>query len=88
MPNKFYESVITETPIIANRDTEFGHEVHKNKLGYGITEKNLTKELGEAIDNLVKDKNEKKNIVENMRNFKENCFWESNEYKLKNIYDK
>jgi len=86
MPNKFYESVITETPIIANRDTEFGYEVDKNKLGYGITEKNLSQELGKAIDKLVKDKNEKKNIVENMRNFKENCFWESNECKLKNIY--
>lgn len=88
MPNKFYESVITETPVIANKNTEFGYEVYKNKLGYGITGENLTEEIEDIIGKLVNNKDEKKNIIENMRKMKESCFWESNECKLQDIYDK
>lgn len=88
MPNKFYESIITETPIIANINTEFGYEVHKHKLGYGIKGENLTKELEEIIHKLLMDKHEKKNILENMRSIKKDYFWEANEPKLKDIYNK
>ncbi|AKA71907.1 glycosyltransferase [Clostridium scatologenes] len=86
MPNKFYESIITETPIIANIKTEFGYEVQKHKIGYGISGEHLTEELKVIIANLVEDKNEKKNILENMRQIKEDYFWESNEPILNKIY--
>lgn len=88
MPNKFYESVITETPVIANKNTEFGYEVYQNKLGYGITGENLTKELEHIIGKLVGSRDEKESILENMRKMKESCFWESNECRLDDIYSK
>lgn len=86
MPNKFYESIITETPIIANVNTEFGYEVRKHKIGYGITGKDLTGELKDIIEKLVENKNEKKTIVGNMRKIKEDYFWEANEPILSKIY--
>ncbi|WP_368489971.1 glycosyltransferase [Clostridium sp. BJN0013] len=86
MPNKFYESIITETPIIANKVTEFGHEVWKNNFGYGIEGKNLKEEIEHIIEKLLKDPAEKNNIIENMRKAKNNYFWESNESKLNAIY--
>lgn len=88
MPNKFYESIITETPVIANKATEFGYEVDKNNFGYGIEGKNLTKELEEVIGKLVESSGEKKKIVDNMRRLKDNYFWEANESKLGEIYRK
>jgi glycosyltransferase involved in cell wall biosynthesis len=88
MPNKFYESIITETPIIANINTEFGYEVDKHKLGYGIKGENLTEELEGVIHNLLMNRDEKKNILENMRNIKRDYFWEANEPRLKSIYSK
>lgn len=86
MPNKFYESIITETPIIANAKTEFGEEVEKNGFGYSLLGKNLEKELEEVLNKLVNGKNEKENIVNNMRRQKENYFWEANEQTLEDIY--
>lgn len=86
MPNKFYESIITETPIIANINTEFGYEVQKYKIGYGITGKDLTEELKAIIKKLVESGNEKKTIVENMKKIKEDYFWEANEPILNKIY--
>lgn len=70
MPNKFYESIITETPIIANIVTEFGHEVWKNNFGYGIEGKNLKEEIEHIIEKLLRDPAEKNNIIENMRKAK------------------
>lgn len=85
MPNKFYESIITETPIIANIATEFGYEVNKNKFGYGIAGINLKDELEVILVKLVQGI-DKKIIIENMRNNKENYFWEANEPVLNSIY--
>lgn len=86
MPNKFYESVITETPIIANESTEFGEEVKKHKLGYSINGNDLEYELKKILEKLAKDKDELQSIIENMRNIKSEFFWEANEKVLKMIY--
>lgn len=86
MPNKFYESIITETPIIANKITEFGYEVWRNNFGYGIEGKNLKEEIEVIIEKLLKSPSEKDNIIQNMRKAKNDYFWESNEPKLNKIY--
>ncbi|MEY8000378.1 glycosyltransferase [Clostridium sp. Mt-5] len=86
MPNKFFESIITETPIIANVATEFGFEVNKNDFGYGIDGYNLEKQLEDIIGKLVNNPEEKKRIIGNMTKLKSNYFWETNEPKLSKIY--
>lgn len=86
MPNKFYESIITETPIIANGNTEFGEEVVKNGFGYSISGNNLKSELEDILSKLVNNKNEKQAIVSKMKALKENYYWEANEKILESIY--
>lgn len=88
MPNKFYESIITETPIIANEVTEFGQEVKKNGLGYTINGNDLEYDLKTVISKLVDNKNEIKDIAEKMRTIKDQYFWEANEDILRKIYEK
>lgn len=88
MPNKFYESIITETPVIANKVTEFGYEVCKNNFGYGIDSGNLKDKLESIIGKLIENPEEKKNIMDNMKRLKNNYFWEANEPKLSEIYEK
>lgn len=86
MPNKFYESIITETPIIANKETEFGKEVIKNNIGYSIDETSLSKELEKIISELVENKTKREFIVNNMRRIKGDYVWEANDKKLEAIY--
>lgn len=88
MPNKFYESIITETPVIANKVTEFGYEVCKNNFGYGIDSGNLKDKLQNIIGRLIENPEEKKGIIDNMKRLKNNYFWEANEPKLGEIYEK
>jgi glycosyltransferase involved in cell wall biosynthesis len=87
MPNKFYESIITETPIIANESTEFGEEVKNNGLGYSISGNDLEYELKAIMEKLVNDKNELKSIIENMKSIKNGFLWEANEKVLRKIYE-
>lgn len=86
MPNKFFESIITETPILANGQTEFGEEVEKNQLGYALSSTNLKEQLDEVLYKLVNNKDEKYGIIRNMKAIKNDYFWEANEEKLKEIY--
>lgn len=86
MPNKFYESIITETPIIANKETEFGKEVMKNNIGYSITENSLREELENVISELIENNTIRECIVENMRRIKGDYVWEANDKKLEAIY--
>lgn len=86
MPNKFYESIITETPIIANKDIEFGKEVEKNHIGYSVDENNLRKNLQDIIHELVSNPLKKEEFINNMRNIKVYYLWEANEERLSQIY--
>ncbi len=88
MPNKFFESIITETPIIANAATEFGFEVKKNNFGYGIDGSDLKGELEDIIGRFVENPHEKEKMIGSMRKMKDNYFWESNEPTLSRIYGK
>lgn len=87
MPNKFFESVITETPIIANKNTEFGYEVEKNNFGYSIEGKNLKDELENIISRILDNNEELDNKIKDMRENKEKYYWEENEKILNNIYN-
>lgn len=86
MPNKFYESIITETPIIANEVMEFGKEVKKNNIGFSLSENELSEGLERVLKNIVEKKDTLNNMIINMRNIKSKYLWEANEENLKEIY--
>lgn len=86
MPNKFYESIITETPIIANKETEFGREVVHNLFGFGVSEENTVEELEKVICKLLSSTELYNNIKDNMKRNKYKYLWEANEEHLSEIY--
>lgn len=86
MPNKFFESIITETPIIANSNTEFGYEVNKLGIGYSVSEENLAEDLENVLSKLTSDKRSLELMIENMKNNKEDFYWEANEKTLDSLY--
>jgi glycosyltransferase involved in cell wall biosynthesis len=86
MPNKFFESIITKTPVIANKNSEFGQEVESNGFGFSIPGKNLQKELKEVISLLLNSQNLKHEIQQRMELLENNYFWQANKEKLKKIY--
>lgn len=51
-PVKFYESIITKTPIICNKDTRIGDFTETNKIGFTING-DSKKEIRKLIDHLV-----------------------------------
>ena len=87
MPNKYFESIITETPIIANIKTEFGYEVNKNRIGYGLLGDNLEIEIHNVLQELLENENIKDVMIENMKSIKNECYWEANETYLDKIYN-
>lgn len=86
MPNKFYESIITETPIIANEFMEFGKVTKKNNIGFCMNEDNLYKELDITIKDILDNKQRLQDAINNMRKIKRDYLWEANEKVLKEIY--
>lgn len=87
MPNKFYESIITETPIIANGFMEFGKVVKKHNLGFCIDEKKLYTELDRTVKVILDSGDVLDGIISNMRRIKKDYLWEANEKTLKLIYE-
>lgn len=86
MPNKFYESIISETPIIANIETEFGKLVEENKFGYALSEKDLYNQLNDIVKNIIDDPRLLHECIHNMKTVKDKYLWEANEEVLEEIY--
>jgi succinoglycan biosynthesis protein ExoL len=70
LPNRLYESVYTNTPIIAAKGTYLGDIVEKNEIGITVESKNL-KELENAIIKLKEDQNIKLTIKANTDKLKD-----------------
>ncbi|MDK2920261.1 MAG: hypothetical protein PWQ37_2994 [Candidatus Petromonas sp.] len=86
LPNKFFESIITETPIIANEESEYGQIVKKELFGWGVD----SNELKNSVKRILEDINKNHHILNyyknNMRKVKNQYYWESNEEVLCQIY--
>lgn len=70
LPNRLYESVYTNTPIIASKGTYLGELVYKNDIGITINSDN-PKELKEAIIDLKSNKELSRLIKENSEKLQE-----------------
>ncbi len=87
MPNKFYESIITETPIIASSETEFGEKVGAEGFGFLVyPDSDTTGQLVQIMSNLIDNSEEIIRMKSNMAKKKSNYYWESNIPNLLNIY--
>lgn len=85
LPNKFFECILTETPIIAERSSEFGKIIEDKNIGYAVDSNDLDKELDRVITSII-DGNVASTIKRNMHKCKHEYSWESNINKLLDIY--
>ena len=86
LPNKFFESIITETPIIADARAEYGQIVESSNLGWIIDTNNLENSLKQVLAEITSNKSTVDVYKKNMQYIKEEYFWESNITKLCDIY--
>lgn len=84
LPNKLYESIYCELPIIVAKGTYLSELVEKYGVGISVSHKN-SEELEKAIMQLKTDKEYYDLFVENCRNTKEKLLKTSDENKLKNV---
>jgi glycosyltransferase involved in cell wall biosynthesis len=89
MPNKFFESIITETPIIADVNTEFGKIVEDKKFGFVInSNQEVSTQLKDILRKIINDKNILNVIKSNMSKEKNKYCWENNIETLVSVYEK
>lgn len=88
MPNKFFESIITETPIIADVNTEFGKIANDERFGFMIdSNKEIQSQLEDIFRQLIKNESILKDFKANMNKEKYKYYWENNVKTLLSIYD-
>jgi len=87
LPNKFFESIVTETPIIADRNSEFGKLVESDSLGWIVDFKNLEQSLNKLFTELSCKKDSLSSYKENIKKNKEIYYWEKNTNKLISIFE-
>ena len=84
-PNKMFEYIMAEIPVIASNLFEMKRLVEKNKIGV-VAKENTAVGLQEAIQKAVKlDGNE---LLSNLKKVKKVYNWEEQEKKLLNFYSK
>src|SRR5699024_3439373 len=72
LPNRLYESILFEKPLIASKKTELAKFVLENNIGYAVSDSN-----SEELKNLITYINKNK---ESLKELKNNCFEIKNNY--------
>lgn len=88
LPNKFFESIITETPIIADERSEYGQIIKEYSIGWTIDSEDLGSSLKKVIQEVSNNPEIIIKIKENMKKIKKHYYWESNIRTLCEIYKK
>lgn len=84
LPNKMFEYLMAEVPVIVSNLPEMKRVVNLNKVGMVVKENN-TKELINTIHDIIKiDKN---SFQENIKSFKTKYNWEEQEKVLVKVYE-
>jgi glycosyltransferase involved in cell wall biosynthesis len=86
MPNKFYESLLSCTPMIVNGESEFGKIVKEHGWGFVFEESDLEESLRSFFQRLPSLGRELGAIRDRMMRDRETYSWERNEIELKLIY--
>lgn len=85
LPNRLYEAIICEIPIIAARGTFLGEFIEKNQIGVTVDDKDK-EELKKVIASMINSKELLIFYQENCNKIKSNYYYEENSEKLLNEY--
>jgi len=84
LPNRLYESVVCQLPIIVAKDTKLSEFVLDEGIGISVSPYDR-EDLKAGLEVLTK-RDKIKSIEENSRRIKDDYYYENNVEKLKNIY--
>lgn len=85
LPNRLYEAIVTEKPIIASRNTKLGEFVKKNKIGF-LVDSQEKDDLKNLVLNILNEKTNLNNCKENCNKIKENYYMDFYNSKLIELY--
>lgn len=85
LPNKIFDYINAEIPILVSNLPEMSKIVEKYKVGE-ILIKNNSKEISEKVNNLINDKELYEKYVENTKIAKKELCWETQEKELIDLY--
>lgn len=83
VPNKFFEYVFAETPFVIKNMPELAMLTEKYNIGYIA---NTIQDIATKVDDLLSDKQEYIDKVNNFKKAQEDLCWESQEEKLLSLY--
>lgn len=86
LPNRLYEAIVCELPIIASKNTFLGEYVTQHNIGFAVDDTDA-KELEELLVLLTHNPEIILNIKKNMRKIKEDYYMESYSDKLRKVYN-
>lgn len=85
LPNKFFENIQAETPVIVSDFPEVGAIVRRYGIGLLVDPSDLT-QIGEAVDQLRFDGALRAGFQQNLINAKDELCWENEAQRLKDVY--
>lgn len=87
LPNKFFESIITKTPMISYSNSEFGNIIKNKNFGWCVDSENLELNLRNIFLSLISKDMILEKVRDNMDSESANYLWESNVNRLLKIYE-
>lgn len=87
LPNKFFESVLSCTPMIVNKNSYFGKIALENGWAFSISENSLEIDLKNIIELVITSPEMLTDMMNSMKEKRNNYDWKNNEILLSKIYD-
>lgn len=84
LPNKVFEFIQGEIPVITSNFPDLERLIMSNKIGLAVN----PNDLEEIVNSIKKITEDKENYVENIKESKKNLSWETEEKKLLNFYER
>ncbi|NLM44774.1 MAG: glycosyltransferase family 4 protein [Clostridiales bacterium] len=85
LPNRLYEAIVCEIPIIAAKGTKLGQFIEENQIGVTVNDRSK-EELKDVIINLINEKDMLLSYQQNCNKIKPNYYYEENSKKLLKVY--
>ncbi len=86
-PVKGFESIMTETPIIASKNTDFGDLVEKHDIGFTVNETS-PEDICKVLDSIIANRNIIDRKSNNIKKISKSYTWKSQAQNLIELYSK
>jgi len=87
LPNKVFDYIQAETPMLVSNRKEVAHIIAKNNVGW-IVETVEPKKLAEMVNNIFKDEHDYQNKKHSLKQASEKYYWEKEAKTLKEIFER